>query len=129
MPNSIEYTKRYTTILDEVYQRSSVSGCLTSPRHMVREGRNAREILIPRVNVTGLGDYKRNVGYATGAIEWSFESHSPDYDRGIKLVADTMDTDNVNASSRAFKNQILKSLREWHPVPAMTQCMDCLPRA
>ena len=85
MPNSIEYTKRYTTILDEVYQRSSVSGCLTSPRHMVREGRNAREILIPRVNVTGLGDYKRNVGYATGAIEWSFESHSPDYDRGIKL--------------------------------------------
>ena len=97
MPNSIEYTKRYTTILDEVYQRSSVSGCLTSPRHMVREGRNAREILIPRVNVTGLGDYKRNVGYATGAIEWSFESHSPDYDRGIKLVADTMDVEEAGA--------------------------------
>lgn len=52
MPNSIEYTKRYTTILDEVYQRASVSCCLASPRHMVREGRNACEILIPRINVT-----------------------------------------------------------------------------
>ena len=75
MPNSIEYTKRYTAILDEVYQRASVSGCLSSPRHLVREGRNAKEILIPRIEVTGLGDYQRNVGYATGSIEWSFESH------------------------------------------------------
>ncbi|MBQ3339663.1 MAG: hypothetical protein IJG82_08785 [Atopobiaceae bacterium] len=93
MPNSIESAKRYTAILDEVYQRSSVSGCLTSPRHLVREGRNVKEILIPKIEVTGLGNYTRNVGYATGAIEWSYESHSPDYDRGIKLVADTMDVE------------------------------------
>ena len=97
MPNNIEFAKRYTTIIDEVYQRSSVSGCLNSPRHMVREGRNAKEILIPRIEVTGLGDYRRNVGYATGAIEWSYESHSPDYDRGIKLVADTMDVEEAGA--------------------------------
>ena len=128
MANDIEAAKRYTTILDEVYQRASVSGCLTSPRRMVREGRNAKEILIPRIEVTGLGNYERNVGYVTGAIEFAFETHFPAYDRGIKLVADVMDTDNVNASSRIPKDQILVILREWHPVPAMTQCMDC-PRS
>ena len=97
MANSIEYTKRYTSILDEVYQRASVSGVLTSPRHMIREGRNVREILIPRIEVTGLGNYERNVGYATGAIEYSFESHVPDYDRGLKLVADVLDVEEAGA--------------------------------
>lgn len=91
MANNIAYIQNYTSILDEVYQRASVSGCLTSPRRMVRQGAHAREIMIPKINVTGLGDYTRNVGYKTGAIEFSYESHSPSYDRGIKLVADVMD--------------------------------------
>ena len=30
---------------------------------MVRAGRNAKEILIPKISVTGLGDYTLNVGY------------------------------------------------------------------
>ncbi len=93
MPNSIAYIQNYTFILDEVYQRASVSGCLTSPRRMIRAGAHAREIMIPKIEVTGLGDYTRNVGYKTGAIEFSYESHSPSYDRGIKLVADVMDVE------------------------------------
>ena len=80
MANDIAYIQNYTTILDEVYQRASVSGCLTSSRRMVRQGAHAREIMIPKINVTGLGDYTRNVGYKTGAIEFSYESHSPSYD-------------------------------------------------
>ena len=35
---------------------------------MVHAGRNAKEILIPKISVTGLGDYTRNVGYKTGSI-------------------------------------------------------------
>ena len=61
MPNSIAYTKNYISILDTVYQRVSVSGCLTSGRRMVRAGHNAKEILIPEISVTDLGDYTRNV--------------------------------------------------------------------
>jgi hypothetical protein len=37
---------------------------------MVRAGHNAKEILIPKISVTGLGDYTRNVGYKTGAITY-----------------------------------------------------------
>lgn len=36
MANSIAYVQHYTSILDRVYQRASVSGCLTSGRRMVQ---------------------------------------------------------------------------------------------
>lgn len=91
MANSIEFAKKYTGILDEVYQRAAVSNCLNSSANMVRAGRNAKEILIPKVEVTGLGDYTRNVGYKTGSITWSYETHTFAYDRAIRLFADVMD--------------------------------------
>ena len=93
MPNSIEFAKKYTGILDEVYQRAAVSNCLNSGGNMVRAGRNAKEILIPKVEVTGLGDYTRNVGYKTGSITWSYETHTFAYDRAIRLFADVMDVE------------------------------------
>ena len=91
MPNSIAYTQNYTSILDAVYQRASVSGVLTSGRRMVRAGRNAKEIMIPKIEVSGLGDYTRNVGYKTGSINYAFETKTFNYDRGIRLMADVME--------------------------------------
>ncbi len=38
MANSIAFAKNYTGIIDEVYKRASVSGCLTSSARMVRAG-------------------------------------------------------------------------------------------
>ena len=93
MSNSIAYTKNYTSILDAVYQRASVSGVLTSGRRMVRAGRNAKEIMIPKIEVSGLGDYTRNVGYKTGSISYAFETKTFNYDRGIRLMADVMDVE------------------------------------
>ena len=93
MPNSIEFAKKYTGILDEVYQRAAVSNCLNSGGNMVRAGRNAKEILIPKIEVTGLGDYTRNVGYKTGSITWTYETHTFSYDRAIRLFADVMDVE------------------------------------
>ena len=66
MPNSIAFAQNYTGILDEVYQRASVSGCLNSGRRLIRASQSAREIKIPMISVTGLGDYTRNVATATG---------------------------------------------------------------
>ena len=93
MANNIAYVKNYTSILDQVYQRASVSSCLNSGRRMVRAGRNAKEIMIPKIEVTGLGDYTRNVGYKTGSINYEFETKTFNYDRGIRLMADVMDVE------------------------------------
>lgn len=93
MANSIEFAKNYIGILDEVYQRAAVSNCLNSGGRMVRAGRHAKEILIPKISVTGLGDYTRNVGYKTGSITWEYETHRFEYDRAIRLFADVMDVE------------------------------------
>lgn len=93
MANSIASTKNYTSILDEVYKRAACSTCLNSPRRMARAGRNAKEIMVPKIEVTGLGNYIRNVGYKTRSITYEFETKTFNYDRGIKLLADVMDVE------------------------------------
>lgn len=99
MPNNIAFARNYTSVIDEVYQRASVSGVLNSSRRMVRAGHNAKEILIPKISVTGLGDYTRNVGYKTGAITCEFET-TFNYDRGIRLFADVMDVEEAGVNDR-----------------------------
>jgi hypothetical protein len=88
MANSIASTKNYTAVIDEVYKRASVSTVLNSGRQMVRAGRNAKEIMIPKISVSGLGNYTRNQGYKTGSITYQFETKTFNYDRGIRLMAD-----------------------------------------
>lgn len=51
MANSIAFAKNYTGIIDEVYKRASVSGCLTSSARMVRAG----YIYTTRSRATSLG--------------------------------------------------------------------------
>ena len=98
MPNNIAFARNYTAVIDEVYQRASVSGVLNSGRRMVRAGHNAKETLIPKISVTGLGDYTRNVGYKTGAITYEFETKTFNYDRGIRLFADVMDVEEAGVN-------------------------------
>lgn len=113
MPNNIAFARNYTAILDEVYQRAGVSSILNSGQRMVRAGRNAKEIMIPKISVTGLGDYTRNVGYKTGAITYEFETKTYGYDRGIRLLADVMDVEEagildcfVEAGSELQRTQV-----------------------
>ena len=113
MPNSIAFAKSYASVIDEVYQRASVSSVLNSGRRMVRAGHNAREVMVPKISVTGLGDYTRNVGYKTGAITYEYETKTFNYDRGIKLVADVMDVEEsgvldcfVEAGSELQRTQV-----------------------
>lgn len=55
--------------------------------------------MVPKIEVTGLGDYTRNVGYRTGSITYEFEAKTFNYDRGIKLLADVMDVEEAGALS------------------------------
>lgn len=60
---------------------------------MARAERNAKEIMVPKIEVTSLGNYTRNVGYKTGSITYEFETKTFNYDRGIKLLDDIMDVE------------------------------------
>lgn len=91
MPNSIVLAKNYVSLLDEVYQRESVTSDLTGDPAMARAGANAKEIVYPQIAVTGLGDYDRNSGYTQGTVAFKWVSTEYNYDRGAKLSVDAMD--------------------------------------
>lgn len=91
MANTIILAKNYVPLLDEVYQRESVTSDLTGDPAMARAGANAKEIVYPQIAVTGLGNYDRNSGYTQGAVDFKWVSTEYNYDRGAKLSVDAMD--------------------------------------
>lgn len=93
MPNTIALAKNYTSLLDEVYKGASVTADLTSDPSMMKAGANANEILYPQIDVSGLGDYDRNSGYTTGAVNFKWATAAFNYDRGTKICVDTMDNE------------------------------------
>lgn len=93
MPNTIALAKNYTSLLDEVYRIASVTADLISDSTMVRAGANANEIIYPQLTVSGLGDYDRNSGYTTGAVDLKWKTAEFNYDRGTKISVDVMDNE------------------------------------
>ena len=91
MPNNITLFKRYTNLLDEVYQNASVTSMLDMNGAMVRMGTNANEIVVPKISMDGLGDYSRNSGYAQGSVTLTHETVKFNYDRGRRFTVDAMD--------------------------------------
>lgn len=91
MPNNIVLAKNYTALLDEVYRLASVTADLISDASMMRAGANANEILYPQIEVTGLGDYSRNSGYTDGTVNVVWKTTTFNYDRGTRIMVDTMD--------------------------------------
>ena len=93
MPNTITLSKNYTSLLDEVYKTACVTADLTSDPSMSRAGANANEIVYPQITVSGLGDYDRNSGYTTGAVDLKWKTAAFNYDRGTKISVDVMDNE------------------------------------
>lgn len=93
MTNTIALAKNYISILDEVYKNASVTADLTSDATMMRAGANNSEILYPQIEVGGLGDYDRNSGYTSAAVNLKWETAKFNYDRGAKIEVDAMDNE------------------------------------
>lgn len=93
MLNTIALAKNYVSLLDEVYRNASVTADLTSDPVMSKAGANANEIIYPQLSVTGLGDYDRNSGYTTGAVDFKWVTTRFNYDRGTKISVDVMDNE------------------------------------
>ena len=108
LKNAANRNRVVRTARCEALRAIRVSACLNSPRRIARAGRNAREIMIPKIEVSGLGDYTRNVGYKTGSINYEFETKTFDCDRGIRLMADVMDVEEVGVLARGLQGYLLR---------------------
>jgi hypothetical protein len=93
MANNIALAKNYIPLLDEVYKLASLTAVLESPAELARAGANAREILLPKMDLVGLGDYNRATGYAVGDVTLSYQTHVFNFERGRKFSLDAMDNE------------------------------------
>lgn len=93
MPNTFTLAQNYTSMLDEVYKLASTTNEFTSGADMVRQGANAKEILIPKMSMDGLKDYDRNSGYKSGNVKLEWQTKAFNYDRGTKFSVDWADNE------------------------------------
>ena len=63
MANSITLFKKYIALLDEVYKVSAKTNELDGDPALVQAGANANEIIVPKIDMQGLGNYDRAKGY------------------------------------------------------------------
>ena len=92
--NSIElFKKNAPELLDKVYKAASTTSDFDINGDLVKAGANANEIIVPKLEMDGLGDYDRNSGYLDGDVTLTNETVKFNYERGRKLKTDTIDNE------------------------------------
>ena len=91
MANKITTAGKFIPLLDEVYRTVSLTAKLDGPEELVRQGANANELIIPMIELQGLGDYDRNSGYVSGDVTLTNETVKCNFDRGRMFTVDNMD--------------------------------------
>ena len=89
--NTIELAEQFVPLLDEKYQKESVTANLDTPEELIQEGMQADTIYLPSIVLDGLADYDRNAGFEDGDIDISWEAHTFTQDRGRRFLVDRMD--------------------------------------
>lgn len=100
MANAITLATQFVPVLDEIYKTASLTADLDGAPELVRQGANANELIIPKLDMQGLGDYSRNSGYVDGDVTLTNETVSCNFDRGRMFNVDTMD--NIETAGIAF---------------------------
>ncbi len=115
--NSIELFKKHAPeLLDELYKQESTTSDFDVDGTLVKAGANANEIIVPKLDMDGLGDYDRNSGYLDGDVKLTHETVKFNYERGRKLKTDAIDNEETggvimsNLSSTFLKTKVIPEL-------------------
>lgn len=100
MANNISLAQKYVPLLDEVYKTASLTAKLDGAAELAQQGANANEMVIPMIDMQGLGDYDRNSGYVNGDVTMTNETVKCNFDRGRMFMVDAMD--NIETAGLAF---------------------------
>ena len=100
MANAITLAKTFIPVLDKVYKQASLTAKLDGAADLARQGANYNELIIPKLDMQGLGDYSRNDGYVKGDVTLTNETVKCNFDRGRMFQVDNMD--NLETAGIAF---------------------------
>ncbi len=114
MSNSITYASKLTEQLDKLFVQSAVTGFLTD-NALRAKFVGAHTVLIPDMELSGLGDYDRTTGFADGSVTVSNTSFTLTQDRGRSFMLDAQDEDEAGAANLA--GQVLGEFVRTKVVP------------
>lgn len=93
--NTLEYASIFQRNLDLLAIQESLTGWMDANAGQVIYN-GGREIKVPKMEVDGLANYDRDLGYAQGGIDLSYQTREMTQDRGRKFQLDAMDVDETN---------------------------------
>lgn len=94
--NTIAYAQIFQKVLDEQMIQEMTTGWMEANAGAVQYN-GGNTVRLPKISMTGLGDYSRSTGYPTsGAVTLEWETHTFDKDRGQSFSLDAMDVDESN---------------------------------
>ena len=114
MSNSITYASKLTEELDKLFVQSAVTGFLTD-NALRAKFVGAHTVLIPDMELSGLGNYDRDGGFADGSVTVSNTSFTLTQDRGRSFMLDAQDEDEAGAANLA--GQVLGEFVRTKVVP------------
>ena len=91
MANAMTLAEKFIPVLDEVYKEASLTSVLDGASDLAQQGANANELIIPKLDMQGLGDYSRNSGYVSGDVTLTNETVKCNFDRGRMFTVDYLD--------------------------------------
>ena len=98
--NTITLAEVFQRTLDaHMNQRASTGFMVDNASQVEYNGGN--KIKIPKMTLSGLGNYSRDTGYAQGAVVLTWEERTMTQDRGTQFHLDKMDVNETNFAANA----------------------------
>ena len=90
--NTIALAEKFLPLLDEIYQRESLTAILDTENSRVN-WTGADTVNLFNIDMKGLANYDRNAGYVPGDTDGSWEPYKLEVDRGRSFHVDEMDNE------------------------------------
>ena len=90
--NTIQYAALFQQKLDEQVTALSTSGWMEANAGQVKYT-GGKEIKVPSISTSGLGDYDRDSGFVQGSVNLTYETLTMTQDRGRTFSLDAMEVD------------------------------------
>ena len=112
--NTMQYASVFMTELDKQLVEKSTTGWMEDNARQVQYNGGA-EVKIPKMTMSGLGDYDRNSGFAQGAVAVTYETSTLTQDRGRTFQLDAVDVDETNFAATA--GNVMREFQSTKVIP------------
>lgn len=114
--NRVETALKISEKLDQRAVEKSVTAWMTAGAKDF-EFKGSGRYRIPSVRLSGLGDYKKDLGYPMGSVTMTYKDYTCEYDRGRSFFLDAMDVDESNFVVSAAR--VMSQFTDEYIVPEM----------